>query len=147
MRLHEAARELLPHALGRELRELAGRHEHAHQRRGFRCDREPEARGEARDAQHAQRILDERGRDMAQHARPKVGLPAVGIDQRALLVARHRVDRQIAAGEILGERHVGRGEELEAAIAAPVLALRARQRVFLAGVAIEEDREVAADGL
>ena len=144
MRLHEAARELLPHALGRKLRELAGRREHAHQPRGFRRHREPEARGEARDAQYAQRVLDERGRDVAKHAGPKVGLPAVGIDQRALFVARHRIDREIAAGEILGERHVGRGEEFEAAITPAVLPLRARQRVFVARVADRGRRESRA---
>ena len=47
----------------------------AHQRRGFRRHGEPEARGETRDAQHAQRILDERRRHVAQHAGAR-GRPA-----------------------------------------------------------------------
>ena len=134
MRLHQSPGEFLPDALGREFFDLAGRDQLAHQAPGFRRHREPEARGETRDAQHAQRILDERRRNMAQHAGPKIGLPAVGIDQRAPLVAGHGVDRQIAAGEILGERDVGRREELESPVSAAVLALGAGQRIFLAGI-------------
>ena len=84
---------------------------------------------------------------MAQHACAKIGLPAERIDELALLVARHGVDRQVAAREILGERDVGRREEFESAIAAPVLALRTGERVLLAGIAMEKDREVAAHRL
>ena len=62
------------------------------------------------------------------------------------LVARHRVDREVAALEVVLQRHVGRGEELEAAIAAAVLALGARERVFLVRVRMQEHREVLADG-
>ena len=68
----------------------------AHQRLGFRRHREAEARREPRDAQHAQRILGERRRDVAQHAGREIGRAAVRIDQRAVLAARHRVDRQVA---------------------------------------------------
>ena len=68
LRLHQAARELLPDALGSELRELVRGDQRAHQRLGLRRDAEAEARGEARDAQHAQRILGEGRGDVAQHA-------------------------------------------------------------------------------
>ena len=47
--------------------------------------------------------------------------------------------------EVILERDVGRGEELEAAIAAPVLALGARERVLVARVGMQEHREVLAD--
>ena len=42
-----------------------------------------EARGEARDAQHAQRILDERRRHVTQHPRLEVAAAAVRIDELA----------------------------------------------------------------
>ena len=115
----------------------------AHQRLGFRRDFEAEARGEARDAKHAQRILGERRRHVAQHAGRKIALAAVRIDQRAVVVARHRVDREVAPGEVVLERDFGRREELEAAVAAPVLALGARERVFLVRVRMQEHREIA----
>ena len=67
------------------------------------------------------------------------------IDQRAVLAARHRVDRDVATQQVLFERHVGRGEELEAAIAAAVLALGSRERVLLVRVGMQEDGKVAAD--
>src|SRR5205814_6996803 len=44
-------------------------------------------------------------------------------------------------------RHFGRSKELEAAIAAPVFALGARKRIFLARVGMQEYGEVGADGL
>ena len=69
------------------------------------------------------------------------------IDDAALLVLRHRVDRQVAALEVLLERHVGSGVELEAVIAARGLALGARERVFLFRLRVQEHREVPADGL
>ena len=47
-------------------------------------DAETEPRGEARDAQHAQRILGERRRHVAQHAGAQVRFAAVRIDQRAV---------------------------------------------------------------
>ena len=77
----------------------------------------------------------------------EVGRAAERIDQRAVLGARHRVDREVAPLEILLERHFRRGEELEAAIAAPMLALGARERVLLARLGMEKHREVAADRL
>ncbi len=145
MGLHQAARELLPHAFRRELRELSGLRQRAHQRERLRRDGEREARGEARDAQHAQRILGECRRHVAEDSRPQVRFAAEGIDQRPLLVARHRVDREIAAREVLVEGHIGRDEELEAAVAAAVLALGARQRVLLVRLRMQEHRKIAAD--
>ncbi len=147
MRLHQTARELLPHALGRKLGELARRGELAHQRKRLPRDLESESRGEARDAQHAQRILGEGRRHVPQYPRAQIGLAAERIDELSLLVARHRVDREIPARQILVERYIGRDEELEAAIAVAVLALGARERVFLARVRVQEHREIASHRL
>jgi hypothetical protein len=45
---------------------------------------------------------------VAQHARAQVALAAEGVDQRRRLVARHRVDREVAPPQVVLERHVGR---------------------------------------
>ena len=103
------------------------------------------ARGETRDAQHAHRILGERGRHMAQHARLEIARAAERIDEVAVVVLGDRVDREVAALEILLERDRRIGREDEAVVAAPALALGARERVFLARLGMQEHREIAAD--
>ena len=70
--------------------------------------------------------------------------PPYGSMSDAVLAARHRVDRQVAPREVLFQRDIGRREELEAAIAPSVLALGARERVFLVRFRMQEYREVAA---
>ena len=106
-------------------------HQRLQSRRSARCrcisshrlrrDREAErreARREARDAQHAQRVFDEGGRDVAQHARLEVAAAAVGIDERRRRASlRHRVDRQVAPREVFLERDVGREARREAVVA------------------------------
>ncbi len=82
---------------------------------------------------------------MAQHARLEIAPASPWIDQRAIRRARDRVDREIAALEILLERHARGGIELEAGVAAADLALGARKRVFVAGARMQEDGEVLAD--
>ena len=77
----------------------------------------------------------------------EIGLAAEGIDQRAVLVLRHRVDRQVAAQQVLLERDLGPGVEGEAAIAGRGLALGAREGVLLVRLGMEEHREVGADRL
>jgi hypothetical protein len=69
----------------------------------------------------------------------------VRIDQRATLVLRDRVDREVAAGEVFLQRHAAVGVELEAVIAGAGLSLCPRQRMLFARVGMEEHREVAAD--
>ena len=76
----------------------------------------------------------------------EVALAAVGIDQRAVFVLRHRVDRQVAARQVFFERDVGRGVEGEAVVAGRRLALGARERVFLVRLRMQEDREVRPTG-
>src|SRR6185312_3952057 len=57
------------------------------------------------------------------------------------------VDGEVATREVVLQRHVGRGVEAETVVARPRLALGARQRVFLAGVGMQEHREILADRL
>ena len=114
----------------------------AHQR--FASPAPPRSRSAPRSARRAARAADPRrtpatrgaARRRAGRLRRRKGSISV-----ARLVARHRVDREVAAREVLLERHVGRDEELEAAVAAAVLALGARQRVFLARLRMQEHRE------
>src|SRR5689334_5454057 len=133
MRLPESACDFLPNPFRRERLELARSDDLAHQRSRLARDLEAaEARGKARNAQHPQRIFDERRRYMAKDAGAKIFGAVVGVDQRAVLVPRHRIDREIAPCEVLRKRHFGRRKELEAAIAAPMFALGARKGIFLA---------------
>ena len=118
----------------------------AHQRLASPARRR--SRSARRSARRAARAADPRRTPATRGAarrRARSRCAAVRIDQRPCVVARHRVDREVAPREVLLERHVRRGEELEAAIAAAVLALGARQRVFLARLRMQEHREVAAD--
>ena len=144
-RFHEPARQFLPHALGNERIDFAARHHGAHERFGFGRDVEAEARGEARDAQDAHRVLGEGRAHVAQDAGAQVLGAVERIDEVAVLVARDRVDREIAAREVLLERHVGRRMELEAVIAARGLALGARERVLLVRFGMKKNREILAD--
>ena len=144
--LHQAARELLPDALGHQRIDFAVGDHLAHQRFGLGGDLEVgEARREARHAQDAHGVLGECRRDMAQHLGVEVAPAAVRIDQRAVLVLGDRVDGEVAAGEVVLERDAAVGVELEAVVARAGLALGARERVLLARVRMQEDGEVAAD--
>jgi len=61
----------------------------------------------------------------------EVRLAAVGIDERAVLVLRHRVDGQVAPPQVLFERHRRRKLRGEAAVARAYLALLAGEGVLL----------------
>jgi len=69
----------------------------------------------------------------------------VRIDHVAVLVFGDRVDRQVAAQQVVLERHAAIGVELEAVVAGTGLALGARERVFFARRGVEKDGEVAPD--
>ena len=72
---HQAARELLPHALRHQCIDLASFDHTPHQRHGFRCDAEiGEARGKTRNAQDAYRIFGECLRNMPEH--PVLQIPS-----------------------------------------------------------------------
>ena len=80
---------------------------------------------------------------MAQHALAQVPLAAEGVDQRAVAAFGHRVDRQVAARQVLLQRDGRVGVHDEAVVARRALALGARQCVFLVRVRVQEHREVA----
>ena len=89
--------------------------------RGVGVDLEAELGGQARDAQRAQRIGDERlGADHAQALVVEVARAAVGIDELAAgQRLGHRVDREVARGEVGLERAAlqRRDVDLPAAVA------------------------------
>ena len=76
--------------------------------------------------------------------RLKIGAPAPGIDQATLGVLGHGVDAEVAPAQVLLQRDRGIGVEDEAGVAAPGLALGARQRVLLATLRVQEHREILA---
>jgi hypothetical protein len=84
---------------------------------------------------------------VAQHAVLDVTHAAIRIDQFAgLLVAGNGIEGEVAALQVLFQRHRRVGVDHEAAVAAAGLALGARQRMFLAGIRMQEYREVLAHG-
>ena len=144
-RLHQTAGKLLPHAFGHQCIDLARGHHLPAQRHRFRRHLEiGQAGGEARQPQDAHRVLGKGLADVAQHAVLQVTLAAEGVDDAALCILGHRVDRQVAARQVLLQRHRRVGVEAEAVIARRRLALGARQRVFLLGLRMQEHGEVAA---
>jgi hypothetical protein len=72
---------------------------------------------------------------------------AEGIDQRAVLGLRHRVDGEVAALEVLLQRHLGRGVDREALVASAAFSLRPGQGIFFVRLGVEEHREILADRL
>ena len=82
---------------------------------------------------------------MAEHARAQVGLAAQRVDQLAIGLARNSVDGEIAAAQIVFQRHVDAGMEGEALVAVAGLALGAGERVFLFA-RMQEHRKIAAHG-
>src|SRR5690554_1951369 len=82
---------------------------------------------------------------MTQQAGLQVLLLPIGIDDLTLVIHGHGVDGQVAALQVLlqGDRRIGM--EGEAAVAVTTLALGSGQRVLLAGVRVQEYREVLPD--
>ena len=82
---------------------------------------------------------------MAQHARHNVGTAMMGIDDRTRFIPGHGIDGQIAAHQILLQRHSRRGMKGKADIARRSLAFGTGQRIFLMRLRMQEHREVAPD--
>ena len=144
---HEAARQFLPHALGHQRVGLAGLDHAAAQRQRLGRDAEiGEARREAAQPQDAHGVFLEGLAHVAEHARAQVGLAAQRVDQLAIGLARNGVDGEIAAAQIVFQRHVDTGMEGEALVAVAGLALGAGERVFLFGARMQEHRKIAAHG-
>ena len=98
--LAEGAPHFRPDALGGQGRQLPGLYDVRHQGQRFALEGKAPvgvASGKARRAQDAQRILGKGGRYVAQRLRFEVGAPPVGIDNRSILAAGHRVNGEIAA--------------------------------------------------
>ncbi|MNC20051.1 hypothetical protein D3C75_679940 [compost metagenome] len=82
---------------------------------------------------------------MAQKTLIEIVLAMVGVVHRTRLVLGHRIDGQVTADQVFFQGHIGAGVEGEAAVAAPALALGARQGIFLASFRVQEHREISAD--
>jgi hypothetical protein len=72
-------------------------------------------------------------------------LAPVRVDDLAVLVHCHSVDREVAALEIFFQCDRGVGMHHKPAVARPRFALSARQREFLFGVGVQKYRKVSAD--
>ena len=82
---------------------------------------------------------------MAQDPRLEVARAAERIDQPAVAIFCHGIDRQVATAEIVFDRHLFGRVERKAVVTGGSFALGAGERVFLAGVRVQEYREIAAD--
>ncbi len=81
---------------------------------------------------------------MTQYPGLEVLAAVVGIDHLAVGGARHGVDGQVPADQILFQGNGGIGVESEPAVAVATLALGARQGVFLAGFGVQENGKILA---
>jgi hypothetical protein len=104
---HQAARQFLPDALGTRASTSPAATMSRISARVSGATEIGEARGEARHAQDAHRVLGEGRRHMAHHARGEVGAAAVGIDERAGGIPGDGVDGQVAAQQVVFQRHPG----------------------------------------
>ncbi len=102
------------------------------------------AGGEAGHAQHAQRVLAERGGYVAQHPVREVLAATERIHQCAGIVPGHGIDGQVPALEILLDGDVRIEGHAEAVVAATLFAFRACQGVFLTRARMQKHRKGSA---
>ena len=81
---------------------------------------------------------------MAQQALVEIALASERIDQLPILIFGHGIDGEVAAGQVLFQRDVGRGMEDETVIAPARLALGARQGVLFLALRMQKYREILA---
>ena len=98
----------------------------------------------ARHAQDAHRVLDKSRADMAQNACLDIAHAAIGIDEAPICIPGDGIDGEVAPRQILLQRHLGRGMDLEALVAARRLALGAGQGIFLMSPGMKKDRKILA---
>ena len=151
LRLHQPTRDFLPHALGHEVIDLALGDHLLHQTHGLRGNAEVgKPRCKARHAQDAHRVFAESLGDMAQHLGLQIGHAAIRIKNgciaRPVCVCSYGIDSQIAARQVFFQRHIRAGIYRKALIAAPALALGARQGVLLVRLRVQKHRKVAPHG-
>ena len=77
----------------------------------------------------------------------QITLPAKRVNQTTIGGLSHRINRQIAALEILLQTDIGGGMKHKAPIPGSGFALRAGEGVFLAGLRMQKNREILTDGL
>jgi len=82
---------------------------------------------------------------VAQNALCKVGLAMVRVEDHALFILGHGIDGQVAADQVFLQRNVRAGVKGEPAVTASALALCACEGIFLAGLWMQEHREISAD--
>ena len=146
-RLHEAAREFLPHPFGHQCVDLPLLHHAPTQRQGFVGHGEVRpTRGKAGQAQDANRVFGEGLADVPQGLGLQVGLAATRVDQGPVLVLCDGVDGEVAPAQVLFQGDGGIGMEFKAVIAACGLALGAGQGHFLTRLRVQEDGEFASHG-
>ncbi len=78
--------------------------------------------------------------------RPPYGSTTSLLPCRRIDGLRHRVDREVTPREVFLERDVGREARGEAVVAGAGLAFGAGERVLVAGLRMQEDGKVLADG-
>ena len=153
---HQAAGQLLPDALGHQVADFTVLHHPAHQRHGFIGHAEVgKPCRKARQPQDAHRVFGKGPGHMPQDLGLQVALSSIRVHDPALpgggggmgqrLGYRHGIDGEVAAGQVVFERHIGRGLYRKALVAPRRLAFGAGQRVFLAAVRVQKHREVLAD--
>jgi hypothetical protein len=116
-----------------------------HQLHGLWRDTEIETCRETCTAQDAHRVLAEGGADMAQHASRQIGLSVVRIYQRAVGILRDGVDGEVAARQVLLQRHICGGIHRETLVTPRGLALGTCQRVLLMRLGMQEYGKIFAD--
>ena len=128
---------LAPDALNRKFR--AGADDAAAKRGGLGGEREVEARGELKCAQHPQRVFDEGRTGVPEDAGRQIALSAVRIEQLAgERIAGDGVDREIAAGGGIGIAQVRVGSDGETAMSEAGLRFAARQAEIVVGLSQSE---------
>jgi len=102
------------------------------------------ARGKARGAQYAQRVLYERLRDVAQQPLFEIRPAAVWVDDAAVCILCHGVDGEVPPEQVVLQRDCGVAVHDKTGVPVAPLALGARQRVFFLGFGMQEHREILA---
>ena len=101
-----------------------------------------EPRRKTRHPQNAHRVFAKRIRHMPQHLVLQVLLPAIRVDQPAVVGLRDSVDAQVAPRQIFFQRHFRRGVYHKTFVARRGFALGACQCVFLVGARVQKHRKV-----
>jgi hypothetical protein len=84
---------------------------------------------------------------MAKHSFVEVATPSVWINEITVLGFGNGVDRQVAPSQVLFERNVRVGADLESRVAGSGLRFRSCQRIFFLRIRMQVYREAAPDTL